>query len=178
MAKVENEIWKAVPGYEGWYDVSNFGRIRSYHNYGNGRRREPRMIRATKDCFGYLQITLCLQAIHEQKKVHQVVASAFLPKGGVGMQIDHVNGVKTDNRADNLEWVTPKENTLRSVALGLKPSGERHWNHKLTEQDVSDMRELYSTGKCSHRKLGEMFGVSHNTVGRIVRGEGWRVEHG
>lgn len=163
-----------ITGYEGLYDVSNLGRVRSYHNFGFKRRDNPRMMNPTKERYGYLQLTLCKNTVHEQIKVHQIVARAFLPPNPGGMQIDHVNGVKTDNRVDNLEWVTPKENTLRSVKTGLKPKGERHWRHKLTKLQVDEIRSLYKTGNYTHRSLGEIFGVSHSVVGNVIRNQTWR----
>ena len=169
----QTEIWLPVPGYEGLYDVSNFGRVRSYHNFGFKRREIPKMITPSKERYGYLQLTLCNNAVHKQIKVHQIVAMAFLPPNPGGMQIDHINGIKTDNRAENLEWVTPKENTLRSVEMGLKPRGERHGNHKLTQSQVNEIRSLYKTGDYSHRKLGKMFGVSHAVIGDIIRNKTW-----
>ena len=172
------EVWLAVPGYEGFYEVSDHGRVRSFHNFGHELKREPKMMNPTKERYGYLQLTLCKNAVHEQIKVHQIVARAFMPQEQSGMQIDHINGDKTDNRLVNLEWVTPKENTIRSVATGLKPAGERHVMHKLTQAEVNKIRRLYKTGDYSHRKLGKMFGISHCVAGKIIRNEMWRDRNG
>jgi hypothetical protein len=174
MKQTQNEIWKQIPNYEGLYDVSNLGRVRSYQNFGFALKDNPKMMKQTKNKYGYVGLTLCKKGKREQVEVHRIVARAFLPHSGCGMQIDHINGVKTDNRVENLEWVTPKENTLRSVANGLKPTGERHWKSKLTQKQVKEIRTLYKTGKYSHRKLGAMFGVTHVNIGQIVRNETWK----
>ena len=169
----QKEVWLPVPEYEGLYDVSNLGRIRSYHNFGYELKREPRIITPSKERYGYLQITLCKQGKHKQTKIHLIVANAFMSPNPGGHQIDHKNGIKTDNRVSNLEWVTPKENTIRSVKLGLKPRGERHGNHKLTRAEVEKIRELYKGGGYTHRELGKMFGISHSVAGKIIRKEMW-----
>lgn len=178
QSAIQTEEWLPVPGYDGLYEVSNLGRVRSYHNFGFGRKKEPKLLKPTTDFYGYLQVTLCNNSVHEQTKVHKIVALAFLGVNPGGMQIDHINGNKEDNRAENLEWVTPKENTLRSVTTGLKPTGERHGMHKLTQSAVDEIRKLYKTGQYSHRQLGEMFGISHCVAGKIIRNEAWRDNNG
>ncbi len=169
----QSEIWKDIPEYEGWYEVSNLGRVRSYHNFGWGKREKPIMLKLYTSPKGYVQVSLCKDKCHRSVNVHRLVASAFLPDPHCDMQIDHINGNKEDNRAENLEWVTPKENTLRSLSNGLKPTGERHGMSKLTDYAVRDIRYLYKEGGYTHRKLGVMFGVSHSTIGKITRNEAW-----
>lgn len=168
------EEWRQISGYEGLYEVSNLGNVRSYHNFGNGLRTKPKPVKPSIDRYGYQFLTLCKDTKHKKYTVHKLVASAFLENPNELPQIDHVNGIKTDNRAENLEYVSARENTIRSVFLGLKPHGEKHKLHKLSQKNVDDIRELYSSGKYSQRKLSEMFGVSGCTIGRILRNETWR----
>ena len=138
-------------------------------------RKEPKTLKAHKDKYGYPTVTLCKEGKRTQRTIHSLVADAFVTGKKEGLQIDHINGIKTDNRAVNLEWVTPKENTLRSVRLGLKPRGEKHGNHKLKKTEVDQIREMYKTGNYSQRKLGELFGVSNTVVGKIVRNKMWVI---
>lgn len=172
--QIDQEVWLPIPGYDDWYEVSNLGRVRSYHKFGWGRRIYPEIIKLYTTKRGYVQVSLTKDKVSRQKDVHRLVAYAFLGNPGAGMQIDHKNGDKTDNRAINLEWVTPQENTRRSLELGLKPTGERHGMSKLTQQEVDAIRLLYATGKYSHRKLGEFFGITHSSAGKIIRNEAWR----
>jgi hypothetical protein len=171
---IQNEVWKDVPDYEGLYQVNNFGNVRSYHNFGYELKKEPRTMKPLKTRDGYLYLTLCKDTVHKNMKVHRIVAMAFIPNELEELQIDHINGIKTDNRVSNLEWVTPKENTLRSVRLGLKPRGEKHGNSKLTYSQVERIRDLYKTGQYSHRQIGKMFGISHSVAGKIIRNELWK----
>jgi hypothetical protein len=173
----QKETWKPVSGYDGLYEVSNLGRVRSYQNFGWGRKENPKLISLYTSKRGYVQACLCRNNKSIQKDVHRLVAEAFLTEPASGMQIDHINGIKSDNRLSNLEWVTPQENSLRAVAIGLKPSGENHGSSKLTQNEVDEIRQLYATGKYSHRQLGEMFGISHGNVGKIVRYQLWKSNH-
>ena len=169
----DNEYWLKVPDFDGWYEVSNLGRIRSYQNFGHQKRKTPIILKPNLDRYGYLCLTLCNKGKHKQVTIHSIVAKAFLPKPSPNLQIDHINGIKTDNRVENLEWVTAKENTLRSVANGLKPRGERHRNHKLTQENVYEIRRLYKTGDYTYSKIAEMFKVSKTVIRDIIKNKTW-----
>lgn len=99
---MKNEVWKEIPGFPD-YQVSNFGRVMSYRNqYGHG----PRIIHGEKTKTGYIQVSLNKRRF----KVHRLVALAFIPNPDGLPQINHKNEIKTDNRAENLEWCTAKYN--------------------------------------------------------------------
>lgn len=169
------EKWKPIDGYDGAYEVSSFGNVRSYQNFGYELKKEPKILRQTINSYGYPSVMLCKKGKRRYRAVHRLVAETFIKPENLSLQVDHINGVKTDNRVSNLEWVTPRENTLRSVRLGLKPRGEKHGNSKLKQKEVEIIRDLYQTGKHSQRKLGAFFGVSHWTIGRIVNNKMWVV---
>ena len=99
------EIWKDIPDYEGLYQVSNLGRVKSF--YKGGRILKPLPVRS-----GYLRVALTFYdgSIHFIP-IHRLVLIAFSQNMG-NMQVNHINGIKTDNRLENLEWVTPSENAL------------------------------------------------------------------
>lgn len=101
------EIWKDIQGYEGLYQVSNLGNVRSL-NYG--RRKEVKNIAVKRDS-GYLRV--CLSRNDKQKYflVHRLVALQFVPGFKEGFVVNHKNEIKVDNRAENLEWCTQRENT-------------------------------------------------------------------
>ena len=107
---MSKEIIKPVPGYEGRYGVSDQGNVYRYLKMKDGTiktiKRKPAIVG-----WGYLQLDFWVKGKLSKQYVHRLVAKAFLQKPSANMQVNHINGIKTDNRACNLEWVTPSENT-------------------------------------------------------------------
>lgn len=124
------EIWKDVVGFETLYQVSNLGRVKSLakevDNNGGKQKRKECIVKSRKNRHGYLQLTLSNNKKYT-KTIHRLVAEAFLPNTSNKPQINHINGIKTDNRVENLEWATASENTLHSVnVLGNKSPRGRY----------------------------------------------------
>ena len=137
--RVSNEeVWKPVVGYEGFYEVSNVGEVRSLDRTtlrDNRHGRQPTKIkgRVMKQGIrsGYYYVNLCVNNKRKKRTVHSLVAEAFLCLGGGG-EVNHKDGVKTNNLVTNLEWCTRSENHKHALANGLfvPPSGEDHWTYK------------------------------------------------
>lgn len=110
-------------------------------------------------------------------RVHRLVAECFCDNSDEKPFVNHKDGVKTNNRYDNLEWCTPKENAIHAVQTGLSTPlrGVRQSSSKLTEDDVRYIRENYVpySRNCGTRALGKKFGVSKTTIIRVVSGEYW-----
>ena len=102
------EEWRAVPGYEGLYEVSNKGNVRNV--------RRNTLLRLPKNKYGYIQVGLYKNGIRTEFKVHRLVAQAFIPNPDGLPQVNHKNEVKTDNNVDNLEWCTAKYNNNYGTA--------------------------------------------------------------
>lgn len=133
---MENEIWKSVVGYEGIYEVSNLGRVRSIDRYVNNKSgkqiRKGKLLKIHKSYRGYLRVILSKECKIRYLFVHKLVAQAFIPNPNNYEQIDHLDGDKTNNNANNLEWVTPKENSNRAWKNGqAKYTEERRKRQKI-----------------------------------------------
>lgn len=105
------EIWREVKGYEGYYEVSNLGNVRALERIVcNGRISPAKNVTKRKDNYGYYHVGLNKNAKETTRRIHRLVAQAFIPNPENKPFLDHINTIRTDNRVENLRWVTPKEN--------------------------------------------------------------------
>lgn len=155
------EQWKDVKGFEGLYEISSLGNLRSKEKYVNHYRGGKRLYkskikkqRLSKS--GYLRCNIKHNGKRFDLRVHRLVAMAFLPNSKNKEQVNHINGIKTDNRAVNLEWCTQSENVIHAVENRLIKT-------KLTDKQAL---EIFNSEK-STRKLGQEYGVSSSIVWRI-----------
>lgn len=110
------EIWKDIPGYEGLYQVSNLGRVKSLERsvikgQGGLYKIEEKIMKGSKDGSGYLFVQLCKEGKRKFYKIHRLVASAFLDNPNNLSELNHKDEDKTNNRVDNLEWCNHKYNS-------------------------------------------------------------------
>lgn len=122
MLNSKNEIWKKLIGFEGRYEVSNFGQIRSIlSNHGKYQEKLKTLRRRSKTCpYLYVQLSVMDTPYHEA--VHRAVAKAFVPNPESKPMVNHKDGNKLNNNAYNLEWVTCTENHNHAYSLGLRNS--------------------------------------------------------
>jgi len=167
------EIWKDVIGYEGLYRVSNQGKIKSNKRF---HVRRDRTLNPSPDKDGYLRVTLIRNGKQSITKVHRLVLCSFIGKSE--LQCNHKNGVKTDNRIENLEWCTQSENQKHAHELGLHDrKGNNACNRKLTEDQVwriKFIKKHTSQKKEYWRKISIAFGVSLSAIKNIIYEHTWR----
>ena len=167
LENLPHEIWCDLVGYEGFYQVSNYGRLKSLH------RKTEKIIGSNKDSDGYPRCSLCKNGTHKSLKVHQFVSLCFIPNPQNKPLINHKNGDKENNCVWNLEWVTNRENVLHSLELGLqKPlSGENCSHSVLTNKEVKRIREMYIPydEEFGGTALAKIFNVNVSVIRNIVQ---------
>lgn len=111
-----SEIWVPIPEYEGLYEISSLGRGKSLSRPGY-RRKEPKIINPSTDRYGYLYTSLTKSGVGVHSKMHRLVALAFIPNTENKPSVNHKNGIKTDNRLENLEWATYSEQRIHAIRI-------------------------------------------------------------
>lgn len=199
------EEWKYIEGFED-YQVSNLGRVKSLKLGRNN------ILKARKNGSGYLQVLL-----YGKKKinsaVHRLVLVHFKPIDNFqNLEVNHINGIKDDNKLENLEWVTHSENLKHALKIGLIPKGVDSYNygktfsyetrdkistsrkylfeinelnlqgvnapnHKLSEEDIKQIRILLKENKMTQREIAKMYNVHFNTISMIKLGKTWSHIH-
>ena len=167
LENFDGEQWRDVAGYEGRYQISNYGRVKSF------QKNQVKILKPHLHTGGYLQVNLGRQ---KRFKIHRLVAETFLDNPLHLAEVDHIHGNKMDNYFKNLKWVTLKENKRRAFKNGLYPSGEKNCRAKLTNEQVRWIRKNYKPydKKFGQRALVKKFGISPRTLFDVVRGKTYK----
>lgn len=168
------EIWKPVPGFEGRYEVSSAGRVRSLDRVSVGRdgvakRMQGVMLSTRPNTGGYPCVRLGRES---PVMVHQLVAAAFIGPRPEGLYVCHRDGNRCNNRPSNLRYDTPKANQQDRIAHGTLNRGNDLPQAKLNIEQVRSIKSLL--GSVTHRVLAERFGVSKAAIYRIASGKNWK----
>jgi len=167
---MEIEVWMRIPGYS-LYEASSLGRLKTFNWKGTGREAilKPALYR------GYLKTMLKNdQGRTHTVSVHKMVALAFLPKKETDTEINHINGVRHDNRVENLEWCSHSENLAHSFKIGLSSNeGSKNPFSKLTESDVLQIRTKFKKRVYTREMLAKEFNVAPATIKDVVLRKSW-----
>lgn len=148
------EIWVSIPNTNDNYQVSNLGNVRSRHNKYKHRIDEKyHLLKPYFTKKGYLSVSI--KEHNTNRPVHRLVAQAFIPNHDNKPQVNHINGIKTDNRVENLEWCTNKENAIHAVKNGLWDK-QRYVNRKpVIQYDMSfNIIRTWDSAEEAQRVLG------------------------
>jgi hypothetical protein len=167
---MENEVWRDIPEYEGYYQVSNLGRVRSLPRCGTSSFVK---ILKTRIDVGYERVWLSRKDKVSPKKISRLVASSFIPNIDNKPEVNHINGIKTDNRVENLEWVTKSENIKHAFRTGLAKPVKYQRNTKLNDVIANKIRELCKTG-IKQAQIARMLDVSPQKVSAIKLNKSWK----
>lgn len=171
--------WKSAKGYKGLYEVNNLGQVRSVPRayvtkFGVKRYLKSTVLKPSLDGGGYPKVNLYKFKRVKNVAIHRLVAIAFIPKVKGKKLVNHKNGIKTDNRVENLEWCTDSENKLHAINTGLsKLRGSDSHFAKVDETQVLEICRLLDTTDLTHSEIGLIFGIEHHMVSAINLGTTW-----
>lgn len=153
---MSEEVWKDIEGYEGLYKVSNFGRVK--------RVTTGRILKNGKNRGGYLYVNLCKQGVTSNKRIHRLVAQAFIPNPENKQDINHIDEDKTNNIVSNLEWTTRKENLNHGT----------HNNRVSRSLSIPIIAINLKTGEskefCSGKECARQLGLNPGHITSVLKG--------
>ncbi len=161
------EIWKEINGYENLYEISNTGKVKSL--------RYNKILSGGYSGFGYLLVHLVKDSKKKQKYIHKLVAEAFIPNEDNKPQVNHIDGNKTNNNVDNLEWVSFSENNKHAYKTGLKKSSKGKNNDYsrslMTPINQYDLDGNFIKRWNSQREITNELNIPQQNISLCVRGK-------
>lgn len=163
------ETWKDVIGYEGIYQVSDLGNLRSLNYKRTGKIQ---LLKPARDNKGYLRTAFMKDGNLKTIKVHRIVAQTFLGISKDYPQVNHINGIKHDNRLENLEWCNNSQNQIHAINLGLTKNKKRPLNEvnkkiKISDELLLSIFEEYKNG-ASKRSLAKKYNFDRGIFRRNI----------
>jgi hypothetical protein len=170
------EVWKTIKGFENYYEVSSLGRVRGVDRVVNHKTSfflnlKSKLIKPYLNKNGYLFVNITKKSKSFNKSVHRLVCETFLENQHNKKDVNHIDGNKLNNEIKNLEWCTRSENLIHAYNIGLKDRGEKHYNAKLTENQVLEIRSLNNISKT---EIGIKYKVSRKCISKILNRQTWK----
>lgn len=176
---MSKEIWKPIPGWRGFYEASNLGRMRSLarmirRSDGTLQRVRERILRCAVDIEGYRRCTLRRNGKKFSAHLHTFIALAFHGKRPAGKEVRHLDGKKKNCRSKNLKYGTPKQNWNDKVRHGATNRGERNARAAFRRSEVLAIRQQYAAGAgTGQAELAKSYGATRNTIHKIIHRKTW-----
>jgi len=166
------EVWENIDGYDGIYQISNLGNVKSFKRYSNGKILTPK-----KDKDGYLEIGLRDNSSKRKSyRVHRLVAIVFIPNPLNLPDINHKDNITCHNNVDNLEWCTKDYNNKYRFTNGnADHKCENHLKTKLTNEKVKQIYLLGHSGKYTEPEIAKIFNTTRSVVNHIRLGYTWSI---
>lgn len=171
---MEQEIWNPVIGWSNKYEVSSLGRIRTVSQYNSRGRKikgHPKVFDTKIGRDGYPVLNVSANGVTRERKIHRLVAESFIPNPSNLECVNHINGVKTDNRVVNLEWCSRASNTIHAHEIGLIPKKKWQTNPAATFTKDQVIEIYKSIETC--RKLSKIYDCPYSTIWAIKNGHSW-----
>jgi hypothetical protein len=168
-----SEVWKDVIGYEGYYQVSNKGRVRGLTRTVGAANKKTKIIKGRlkvptmNEYRGYLQIVLSKKGKNKTFKIHRLVAIVFIENVKNLQDVNHKDGDKLNNNVTNLEWVTRKDNIIHAYDNGLQKHGENRVGAKLKDYEAREIYSLANEGLLSQIDIAKLYGITQQAVSQI-----------
>ncbi len=174
LEDLPGEVWKWIFGFEGLYQISNFGRVKSF--YVRKGKQGILILKPHLTRNGYLNIKLNKNGEGKDFLIHRLVAQAFIPNPENKSTVNHKDGNKFNNCVENLEWQTQSENNHHAVNTGLSKSGEDCKFSKLTNEQVRYIRENYipRDSEFGGAALARKFNVSKANISNLLKGKTYK----
>lgn len=169
---MKKEIWKDIPEYEGYYQISNLGRLKTLKR--EGFILNDRIRKSVKDQKGYLKLGLNKNNKKKMFRISRLVAEAFIPNPNNYPQINHKDGNKQNNHYKNLEWCNNSQNRIHGFRTGLikKPIGELNPNSKLTLIQINQIRILKNLFTIN--ELSKIYNITYQQIRNIIQYKNWK----
>ena len=169
---IQDEVWKDVEGYEGLYQVSTCGNVKSLpkvRRNGTGTYiQKERLLKPSNTSTGYKKVELCKDGKRKGFKVHRLVAIAFIPNPDNKPEVNHIDGNKINNNIDNLEWVTSSENSIHAYETGLNPNKK--------ELDEKEIIYMYCELNMTMQEIAKHFNVPIKSIKRRLEDNEIRIK--
>lgn len=166
LEDLQGEVWKVIEGYNGKYEVYNMGRVKTYGKFGKIDKSKVSFIKPSNDGKNYYQVRLTTKGKTTHFRLHRLVAEYFLENPNNYPYINHKDGCKSHNWVDNLEYCTPRQNSIHSQETGLQ--GKRRFTFEMAEE----IRKLKNEGM-REAEIAKLYNTDYHYIRRIVIGAKW-----